>query len=217
MRRKLATVLVLATALIVAPHLRSAEMYRIDPVHSGVSFKIRHLVSNVSGRFSDFEGGIQADREDLARSSVAFTIKTSSIDTGNGKRDDHLRSPDFFDAAKYPEIAFKSTKVEKASGDTYNVTGSFTMHGVTKDITIPVQVLGFTSHPRFGDLAGFSTSFKLNRKDYGISWNAPMDASTLVLGDDVQVEINIEAAKPKEEAKEAPKEQPKAAPEKEKK
>lgn len=213
MHRKLVHVLALFTLTLAAPNLLAVDTYKVDPVHSGAAFKIRHLVTNVTGRFTDFDGTIQLDREDLTRSSVAFTIKAASIDTDNEKRDTHLRSADFFDTEKYPEITFKSTKILKTGNDTYSATGNFTLHGVTKEISVPVQVLGFTSHPRMGDRAGFSTNLKLNRKDYGINWNSPLDAGSFVLGEEVEVSIDIEAAKPKDEP---PKEGAKAPAKKEK-
>jgi polyisoprenoid-binding protein YceI len=182
----------LAIALTVSD-LQATETYTIDPVHSGVTFKIRHLVSKTPGRFDDFGGTITLDREDMTKSSVEFTIKAASIDTDNEDRDKHLRSADFFEVEKYPEITFKSTKIEKHEGDTYHVTGDFTMHGVTKSITIPVEILGFGPTPSGGKVAGFETKFEINRKDYGIIWNKALDAGGLILGEDVEVAITLEA------------------------
>lgn len=195
-RRTLAICLV---CLILPASALAEEIYQVDPVHSDVAFRIRHLVSYVTGHFREFQGTIHLNREDLAGSSVEFTIKTSSIDTANERRDNHLRSEEFFHVDEHPEMTFQSTRVDKASADTYNVTGRFTLHGVQKSITIPVEVLGFTKHPTFGERAGFSTRFTLARSEYGIDWNLPMEADSLVLGDDVKIEINIEAFKPPEE------------------
>ncbi len=188
--------LAVAAATLVAvavPAAQATDSYEIDPVHSDVTFKVRHLVSYVTGHFRDFSGVIEIDRENLANSSVSLSIVASSIDTANEKRDDHLRSDEFFDTGNFSKITFKSTSMKKQSGDTYTVTGTFSMHGVEQEVSVPAQVLGFTEHQRFGKRAGFTTSFKLDRKDYGIDWNLPMDAGTLVLGNEISVEINIEA------------------------
>jgi polyisoprenoid-binding protein YceI len=189
----MSVVLVLALTVLAAQTARATEVYQIDPTHSSVTFKIRHLVSNVTGRFDDFAGTITVDRDDLTKSSVEFTIQATSIDTDNENRDQHLRSADFFDVEKYPTITFKSSKIEKTGDDAYNVTGDFTMHGTTKSIVLPVSVLGFAPGMRGGTVAGFETSTKINRKDYGVLWNRALDAGGLVLGDDVQVNISIES------------------------
>ncbi len=175
----------------------AADTYTSDPAHSNVGFKIRHLVSYVTGRFTDFNAAIQLEPADPTKSSVTFTIKAASIDTNEPKRDAHLKSPDFFDVAKYPELTFTSTKIVKGSGDTYQVTGTFAMHGVTKEITIPVEFLGTTKDPWGTDRAGFSTSFVLDRKDYGIVWNKVLDAGGTLVGDEVTATINLEAMKAK--------------------
>jgi polyisoprenoid-binding protein YceI len=174
----------------------AGEIYEVDPSHSDVIFKVRHLVSTVTGHFREFSGKIVVDRENLANSSVSFSIKTASIDTASDRRDRHLRSAEFFDVEKFPEITFVSTAITRSAGDTYDVRGRFTMHGVTKEIALPVEILGFTSHERFGERAGFSSALTLDRTEYGITYNMPLDADTLVLGEEVRIEINIEAAKP---------------------
>lgn len=178
-----------------APAARAAETWTIDRVHSDASFQIRHLVSKVRGRFNDFEGTLRIDRARPESSSVELRIKTASINTDNQRRDDHLRSPDFFDAANNPEITFKSTKVVARGQDTYEVTGTFTMRGVAKEITIPVTFLGFGNDGRGTEKAGFEATTVLNRKDFGILWNKALDAGGAVLGDEVQVLFNIEANK----------------------
>ncbi len=174
---------------------QSVEVYTVDPVHSSVSFRIRHLVSYVTGHFRDFSGTIHIDREDLTRSSVELVIRTASIDTANERRDNHLRSEEFFDVAKYPEMRFRSTKIEKVSETRYHVTGKFFLHGVEQEITVPVELLGFTSHERFGERAGFHAELTLDRTAYGITWNMPGGAGSLVLGEEVRVAIDLEAAK----------------------
>ena len=195
MNRKLFTAIVL-TALAALP-LR-ADTFTVDPAHSEVTFQIRHLVSQVRGRFNDFTGTIQMDPKNLPGSSVEFQIKAASIDTNQPDRDKHLRSADFFDAEKFPEITFKSKSIKPAGKETYNVTGTLTMHGVSKEVTLPVTYLGQASMR--GTRAGFATATTLDRKDYGIVWNHALDNGGTILGDDVKVEINLETVK-KEDAK----------------
>lgn len=179
---------------LLLPALAAAEpvTYKVDADHSGVGFTIRHFVSNVPGRFRDFDGVVKYDKQNPAASSVEFTVKAASIDTGNNDRDEHLRGPDFFDVQKFPTLTFTSTKVAAKDADTLDVTGNLTMHGVTKQITIPVEVLGSVKTPN-GEKAGFESSFTVNRKDYGIVWNRVLDAGGSVLGDDVKINISIEA------------------------
>ena len=193
MKRLVTALTVLALfALLAAPAL-ATETYKVDPVHSSVEFKIRHLVGKAAGRFDDYSGTIVVDRDDLTKSSVEFSVVMASIDTDNENRDEHLRSEEFFDGEKHPHMTFKSSKIVKTGDMMYDVTGQFELHGVTKEITIPVEVLGFGPSPWGKGAAGFETSFTINRKDYGIVWNKALDAGGFVLGDDVDVEITIEA------------------------
>ena len=179
---------------LLLPALALAEpvTYKVDTDHSGVGFSIRHFVSNVPGRFRDFDGVIKYDKQNPAASTVELTVKAASIDTGNNDRDEHLRGPDFFDVQKFPTLTFTSTKVAAKDADTLDVTGNLTMHGVTKQVTIPVDVLGSVKTPN-GEKAGFESSFTVNRKDYGIVWNRVLDAGGSVLGEDVKITIAIEA------------------------
>ena len=184
------------TAFIATGAFAASESWVVDKNHSEANFQVRHLVSRVSGKFDDFNGAITLDRSNPAASSVEFTIKTASIDTGVEGRDKHLRSADFFDAEKNPEISFKSTSVKPGSKkDVYDVTGNFTMHGVTKTITLPVEFLGFMKDPRGSERAGFTVKTTVNRKEYGINWNRALDAGGTLLSDDVDITVNIEAAK----------------------
>jgi polyisoprenoid-binding protein YceI len=194
-RKTFALVATLGLCLAAIPAAQAAtETYTIDPMHSGVTFKVRHLVGKVAGRFDTFSGTIVVDREDLTKSTVELTIDPASIDTDSEKRDTHLRSEDFFDVAKFPSIVFKGSKIAKTAENQYAVTGEFTMHGVTKTITVPVEVLGFGPSPwGKGGMAGFETNFTINRQDYGINWNKTLDAGGLMLGDDVEVSITIES------------------------
>ena len=175
-----------------------ADTYTIDKSHSEATFQVRHLVSKVSGKFEDFDGKINIDPNKPAASTVEFTIEASTVNTGVADRDKHLRTADFFDTDKFPEITFKSTSI-KSSGkkDVYTVTGNLTMRGVTKQITFPVQFLGFIRDPWGNDKAGFSLATTLNRKDYGVNWNKALDNGGVLVSDEVDVAINIEAQKSK--------------------
>lgn len=183
----------LAVAVFGALPLQ-AETYQIDPVHSSVDFSIRHLVGITKGKFTDFSGTIVYDEKAAEKSSVVAVVKVGSIDTENEKRNNHLKSPDFFDVEKYPEIIFKSTKVEKGEGNKLLVTGDLTMHGVTKSIQLPVEVLGTGTSP-FTQMAmaGFSSGTTLLRSDYGV--NSWVDKAGVV-GDEVKIGITVESSVP---------------------
>jgi polyisoprenoid-binding protein YceI len=170
----------------------ATEQFAFDKAHTKVGFQIRHWVSKVDGRFRDYDGKIAIDRANPANSSVDVTIQAASIDTGSENRDNHLRSPDFFDVEKFPTITFKSTNVVPRGKDLYEVTGDFTMHGVTKSIVVPVRHTGFVNLGKV-EKAGFEITLPLNRKDYGITWNRTTDAGGVMLGADVEVTILVEA------------------------
>ncbi|MEO6323435.1 MAG: YceI family protein [Thermoanaerobaculia bacterium] len=204
MTKNLTRVLALVGASAFASlSLQAADTYTIDKSHSEATFKVRHLVSKVQGRFTDFNGTVEIDAAKPEASAVAFNIVTASINTDNDGRDKHLKTADFFDAEKFPQITFKSSKVVGAGKDRYHVTGPLTMHGVTKEVTLPVTFLGFAKDPWGGERAGFETSITLDRKEYGISWNKALDAGGALLGDDVTVTISLETVKKKAEAPKA--------------
>lgn len=189
---------ILATLVLTTASAFAADTYVVDKNHSEAKFEVRHLMSKVSGKFDDFSASISGDPAAAAASSVQFTIKTASVDTGNEGRDKHLRTADFFDAEKFPEITFKSTSIKPTGKkNVYDVTGDFTMHGVTKQITLPVELLGFGKDPWGNTRAGFSVKTTLNRKDFGVNWNKALDEGGVLLGDDVDVTINLEAVKQK--------------------
>lgn len=190
---KIRPTLVAALVVLAALPLAWASSYKIDAAHTTVLFSIRHIFTDVQGKFTKFDGAITYDPANAAASSVNFTVDANSVDTNNEKRDGHLRSPDFFDVAKYPSLTFKSTKVVPKGKDLLEVTGDFTMHGVTKSITVPVKVLGVIDSKDFGRKAGFSTSFTIDRKEFGMTWNKVLDVGGAVLGDEVKIDINIEA------------------------
>ena len=175
----------------------AADTYVVDKTHSEALFTIKHLMSRVTGRFSDLSGSISVDVANPAASSVEFTINAASIDTNAADRDKDLRSPNFFDIEKYPTITFKSSKVTPAGKDKFTVEGSLTMHGVAKQVSLPVEFLGFGKDPWGNDKAGFAVETVLNRKDYGLNWNKALDQGGFLLGDDVKVVISLEAAKKK--------------------
>ncbi len=186
-----ALILMLTTASLYA----APEKYFIDRVHSSMGFSIRHLmVSNVKGEFGEFSGTIMLDEADPANSNVEVAINAASIDTENAKRDDHLRSADFFDVQNHPEIIFKSTKVEKTA-DGFMIFGDFTMHGVTKAISFPATLLGKITGMGGETRVGFEAITKINRKDFGMTWNKALDAGGVVLSEEVKIELNIEAVK----------------------
>jgi polyisoprenoid-binding protein YceI len=187
--------LALALVFAAAPARAEKETFLLDKNHTEIGFRVRHFVSKVGGRFDRFEGTIVLDRAKPEESSVDVKIDATSIDTRNPNRDKHLNSADFFDTAKFPEITFKSTKVVPKGKDAYEVTGDLTMRGVTKPVTLAVTVNGFTSDGRGGQKTGFDVTGKLNRKDFGVNWNAVVDQNTM-LSDDVDLAISVEANKP---------------------
>jgi polyisoprenoid-binding protein YceI len=192
MTRRLAGLLFLG--LLAVPCLAQAATWKIDSAHSSVGFQIRHLFSKVRGGFDEFSGSIEYDPAAPTASKVEATITTASIDTKNQKRDDHLRSADFFDAATNPNIIFKSTKVD-TSGTGLLVTGDFTMHGVTKPVVLEVAILGVGPHPFIagGQVAGFTAKTRINRQDWGMKWNKPLDSGGMLLDDELDIELEVEA------------------------
>ena len=189
--------LFLAAAALATSPLLAADTYAVDKGHSEATFTIKHLVSKVSGRFNDFGGNISLDATKPEQSSVEFTIKAASVNTDNADRDKHLRSPEFFDVEKNPEITFKSGKVTPAGKDKFNVDGTLTIHGVSKPVTLPVEFGGFAKDPWGNDKAGFTVETTLNRKDYGLVWNKTLDQGGYLLGDEVKIVINLETIKKK--------------------
>jgi polyisoprenoid-binding protein YceI len=147
----------------------------------------------LGGKFQDFSGTIRIDRAKPEASSVEFTIKADSIFTNDAKRDAHLKSPDFFDAPTHPTITFRSTSMKPNGKDSWLVTGDLTMRGTTKQVTLPVTVLGEGKDPWGNEKVGFETSTTLNRKDYGINWNKALDQGGVLVGDEVKVQVSVEA------------------------
>jgi polyisoprenoid-binding protein YceI len=182
-------------ALVAMPATLSAqapagvEVYQIDSVHSNIGFRVRHLMSKVTGRFGKVDGTVTLNTKDVTKSSVDVTIAVSSISTNNTQRDGHLLTADFFDAAKYPNITFKSTAVKEVAKGKLEVTGTFTMRGVTKTLVLPITSLGTAADPMKNVVAGFEGELKLNRQDYGVSYGSGL------VGDEVDIDLNVEAKK----------------------
>lgn len=169
----------------------------VDATHSGIDFSVKHMmVSKVKGAFHNFNATIEADPTDLTTASIDFTVDVASIDTRNADRDGHLKSADFFDAEKFPTMTFKATSVTKKGEDEYSVTGDLNMHGVTHPETFNVTFEGVAKDPMSGaEKIGFSAEGKVKRSDYGLTWNAALETGGVLVGDDIKINIEIEAAK----------------------
>jgi polyisoprenoid-binding protein YceI len=172
----------------------TVRTFEIDKTHSEAHFQVRHLITKVRGRFADFAGSIAFDAEQPTQSSVTFTIQAASIDTSTPQRDAHLRSDDFFAVETYPTITFASTAITAAGGNAYLVTGNLTMRGVTRPITIPVTLLGTAVDPWGNEKIAFEGEVTINRKDYGLNWNAALETGGFLVGDDVKISLSIQAA-----------------------
>lgn len=184
-------------ALAVGAGAMSAQTrdWKIDPAHSEADFSIKHMsISTVHGTFRGVAGVIKYDPADVAKSGVEATIDVSSVDTGVAPRDGHLKSPDFFDVAKFPTMTFKSTSVTKA-GDHYDATGDLTLHGVTKKVVLRLDNPGKEEPGMDGKSVhrGFSATTTINRKDFGLTWNGKLKTGDMVVGDEVKIELDIEA------------------------
>ena len=173
----------------------AVEIYEVDKDHSQVTFQVRHMLSRTRGRFSDFEGTVRLDPEHLESSSVDFRVWAASIDTGNAQRDEHLRSGDFFEAERYPQVIFRSERVERVAEDRYEVTGTLTLRGVEKRLVLPVTFLGSAKDPWGNVKAGFATEAVLNRKEFGMVWNAALESGGFLLGDEVSLTIELETTR----------------------
>lgn len=172
--------------------------WKIDQAHSKVQFTVSHMVvSEVTGHFKKFDGKITSDGEDFTKGNVEFTINAASIDTDNEKRDEHLRSDDFFNAEKYPEIIFKGKSLKKVGNNKYKLKGDFTMRNVTKPVELDVVYGGIVKDPYGNTHTGFKITGKVNRFDYGLKWNNLMEAGGAVVGKDVDIVVNLELTKEK--------------------
>lgn len=190
-------VIVSLVLLAFSLNAMAADKYKIDPSHANVGFSVKHMViTNVKGKFTDFSAELVFDENNLAASSLNATIQVASINTGNKKRDAHLRSPDFFNAKKYPEITFVSNKIEKTA-DGYIARGTLTMRGVSKEIALPFKILGKIQDPWGNTRMGTEGGLTINRQDFGVKWNQNLDAGGVVVGNEVKIELDAEFIKQK--------------------
>ena len=180
--------------ILAVPVFTHAVTWEMDPAHSSVQFKVRHMtVSSVKGDFSKFRGVVTIDDKDITQMKVEMSIEAASVNTDHAQRDDHLRGPDFFDVVKYPAITFVSSRVIKADGDKLKVTGDLTLHGVTREITVDVE--GPTAEvrdPGGNFRRGATATAKINRRDFGLAWNKVLDSGGLVVGDEVNIYVEVE-------------------------
>jgi len=176
-----------------SPTTAPARTFAIDKAHSEVTFQVRHLVTKVRGRFTDFSGTVQFNQAQPEQSSVTFTINTASVDTGTPDRDAHLRTDDFFAVEKHPTISFVSSRVTKKSDERFDVTGTLTIRDVVKEITLPVIYLGEAKDPWGNARAGFESEITVNRKDFGLAWNAVLETGGFLVGDEVKISVSVQA------------------------
>jgi polyisoprenoid-binding protein YceI len=168
----------------------------IDPAHSHVGFAIKHLmIATVRGQFTDVKGTVVVDENDATTARIDITIGTKSVTTSDEKRDGHLRSPDFFDAERFPAMTFRSKRVESRSGDSFRVVGDLTIRDVTREVPVDVELLGRAKDPWGAERAGFEARTKINRGDYGLTWNAALEAGGVLVGDEVKISIEAELVK----------------------
>ncbi len=184
----------LALALMGLPALAQAANYEIDPVHSSAQFAVKHMmISTVRGEFTKLSGTAVIDDKNLAKASVEASIEAGSISTRMDKRDEHLRSPDFFDTAKFPQIVFKSTEVKKAAEGKYKVTGNLTLHGVTKPVVLDVEAPQTELKDPYGNIKrGATATATINRKDFGLNWNKTLEAGGMLVGESVQITLDLQ-------------------------
>lgn len=174
----------------------TTSTWAIDPTHSSIEFSVKHMmIAKVKGTFHSFEATVEADPADLTTASIQFTIDVSSVDTRNADRDNHLRSADFFDVETYPSLTFRSTAIAKTGEGEYDVTGDVTLHGVTRSETFQVTFEGAGKDPWGNEKVGFSGKGSLKRSDYGLTYNAALETGGVLIGDEVKIAIELEAAK----------------------
>lgn len=170
--------------------------WNIDGAHSGINFSIRHMVvSKVRGRFGKFAGNLDLDDADLTKSTLSVTIDASSIDTGVGQRDDHLRGPEFFGAEQFPELRFHSQRIERLGKDAYRVIGDLTIRDVTREVALDVEYGGKGKDPWGNERVAFSAKAAIDRTDFGLKWNQVLEAGGVLVGDTVQIELDVQAVK----------------------
>jgi polyisoprenoid-binding protein YceI len=185
----------MAAPVEAAPAAGARTAWKLDPTHSLVEFGVKHLmIATVKGRITDVEGTIYTDEKDPRKSSVEATLKAVSIDTRTEQRDQHLRSADFLHVENYPEIKFRSTRIEGGK-ESFKLTGDLTIRDVTKPVTLDVQFEGRTKDPWGGERVGFSGSGKIDRRDFGLTWNQALEAGGVAVGHDIKISLEVEAVK----------------------
>ena len=174
----------------------TTQRWNIDPTHSSVTFTVRHMViSKVRGAFTKWQGHVDFDAANPGNSRVSVRIEAASINTHEDKRDGHLRSPDFFDVEKHPAINFESTRVEHKGGDQYRVIGDLTIHGVTRSVELDAEHLGAGKDPWGNERVGFQASTSINRKDFGLTWNQALETGGILVGEKIEIALDVEAVK----------------------
>ncbi|MEI7423616.1 MAG: YceI family protein [Prolixibacteraceae bacterium] len=168
----------------------------IDPVHSEISFKVKHLmISNVKGSFKEFDATVYTDGDDFSTAAIEFSLKPASVDTGVADRDGHLKSPDFFDVEKYETISFKSESLTKVDDENYELSGDMTIKGITKNLKLAVEFGGVAKDPWGNSKAGFTLNGKINRKDWDLTWNAALEAGGVLVGETVNIICEVQLLK----------------------
>ncbi|WP_342526395.1 YceI family protein [Chryseomicrobium sp. FSL W7-1435] len=167
--------------------------YTDDTAHSSIGFSVKHMmVSKVRGNFNEFSANLEGQETDLTGSTIEFTIDVASINTNNEDRDNHLRSADFFDVETYPSITFKATDIQSKGGDEYKVTGDLTIKDVTKEVTFDAEYEGKGTNPWGQEVVAFSANSKINRKDFGLTWNQTLETGGVLVGEDIKIDIELE-------------------------
>ena len=194
---------IMLTAAIMAifafPAVAPAAIWNIDPDHSNIGFRVRHMmITNVKGEFGKFKGSVTLDDQDITKSKVEVTIDTASVNTRVAKRDDDLRSPNFLDVARFPSMSFVSKKVEKAGEGKLRVTGDLTLHGVTREVVLDVEGPSAEGKDPWGNMRrGASAATQINRKDFGLTWNKTIETGGVLVGDEVNIMLEVELVKAK--------------------
>jgi polyisoprenoid-binding protein YceI len=182
--------------MVATATMTRTTTWNIDPAHSLVEFAVKHMMfTTVKGRFSDVSGSIVTEGEDLATAKIDVEVGTASIHTGDEKRDEHLRSADFFDVEKFPKLTFTSRKVEPQGGNNFRLVGDLTMHGVTKQVEMDVTYNGSGMSPFGVEVAGYTAQTELNRTDFGLTWNAALETGGVLVSEKVKVTLDIQAIK----------------------
>lgn len=208
--KSLASQSFLAFAFLAFATNASATVYEVDPNHSRIGFTVKHLmIATVPGNFNDFTGKFDFDAAKSELKDATFTVQTASINTNNAKRDEHLRSADFFDAAKNPTITVTNSKLKKAGKNKYKWTGDLNMHGVTKPVTFDVEYTGASKGMMGENRVGFTAKSKINRKDFGLTWNKTLETGGVAVSDEVQLVLDVSAIEAK--ASDAPTAKPETA------